>query len=441
MKKIALVFIGVLAAAAIYYFTIGSGQIVKELKTQVNTQLTVLTKKGFTIEERKIEENKEHFVISFDDTQKISSFLYQQGIQITAEDALMLKGLKIAVNTLYLPDAYSSVAFDMYPISLPESLRSTSSEDKKVITEIKKLLEKKTFLMHIAVNKAFNGFKGHIEDINETITNNVAVNLQLKGLNFKGDIKDNTIHSIKQTLEHFAILISNEMKVVFSNIKSNYKVTGKTLYDYKTHYSVGDILLDIKSGLNIKLAEIDVLSSSTVVNNLASGTIKTTINHTHISDEKEPYDLENFAFEIKASNVDITAMNTLQKADLSNEKVMNSMLTQFFSKGVHFEIPTFSLENIETDGQSIEGFDLTAKVLLDKDFDIVALENNPLSALETVNADLNLVFSNELFELMSQQPQAMMALMMFQPQNKNNKKVYKLELKDGELFVNGAPVM
>jgi hypothetical protein len=42
---------------------------------------------------------------------------------------------------------------------------------------------------------------------------------------------------------------------------------------------------------------------------------------------------------------------------------------------------------------------------------------------------------------MAQQPQAMMALMMFQPQDENNKKVYKLELKDGELFVNGAPVM
>jgi hypothetical protein len=441
MKKVGLGLISLLVIAAIYYFTIGSEKIVKEIKMQVNTHLIALEKEGFSIEERKIEENKEHFVISFDDSKKISSFLYQQGMQITAEDAKVLKGLKIGIDAHYLPDTLSLITFDMYPVALPVLFTSsTNSDNKKVLAELQKMLDKKTFLMHIAISKTGSGFTGYMKDINETIEDELVMNAQLKSLQFEGNIKENRIHSVKQTLDNFSVQVSDEMKITFSNVESNYRITGKTLYDYTTHYSIDDIISSV-NGLNVAIKNIDAISTSIVADNIASGTFKTTIEHTHISDEKEPYDLENFVFEIKASNVDMTAMNTLQNADLSDEKVMNALLTQLFSKGVQFEISTLSLESIEYDGQLIEGFNLTSQVLLDKDFDMLALENNPLSALETVNADLNLMFSKELFELMAQQPQAMMALMMFQPQDENNKKVYKLELKDGELFVNGAPVM
>ena len=120
MKKIGLGLVALILVAVIYYFTVGASQITEEIKAQVNTQLTSLEKEGFVIEERKIEEKKEHFVISFDDPEKISSFLYRQGMQLTVEDAELLKGLKVGVDTHYLPDAYSSVAFDMYPTTLPK---------------------------------------------------------------------------------------------------------------------------------------------------------------------------------------------------------------------------------------------------------------------------------------------------------------------------------
>jgi len=441
MKKILLGLGALLLVVVIYYFTMGSEQITKEIKTQINTQLTALQKEGFSIEERKIEEQKEHFVISFDDPKKISTFLYQKGLQITVEDAAILKGLKIGVDTHYLPDAYSSVSFDMYPVALPKLLStSTNEDDKKILIEIQKMLDQKTILTHIAINKIGNGFKGYMNDINETIKSKLDVNILLKGLRFEGDIKENTIHSVKQNLEKFSVSASDEMRITLSNVKSDYKITGKTLYDYRTHYEVANILSNI-NGLNITIKDIDVLSNSTVTNDIASGTIKTTFAHIYIEDEKEPYDLENFIFEMKASNIDIRAMDTMQKADLTDEKVMKDILKQLFSKGVHFEITTLSLESIESDGTKIDGFELTAQVTLDKNFDIQSLEKNPLSALETVNADLKLVFSPELYELIAEQPQAMMALMMFQPKDENDKKVYILELKNGHFRVNGNPIM
>ena len=442
MKKIGLGLGALILAAALYYFTVGASQITEEIKVQVNTQLTSLEKEGFSIEERKIEEKKEHFVISFDDPKKISAFLYRQGMQITAEDTEVLKGLKIGVDTHYLPDTYSSVSFDIYPIAVPKMFTSsTNAGDKQVLAEIQKMLDKKTFLMHVSLNKTASGFKGYMADINETIKDEENINLILKGLNFEGDIKDNSIHSVKQTLDNFSLLISDKMKITFSDIKSDYKITGKTLYDYSTHYTIANVLVDIESELKVNVQNIDVLSNSSVTNDIASGTIKTTVENIHITQEKESFDLENFVFEMKASNIDITAMDKLQKADLSDEKVMNDILKQLFSKGVHFEISTLSLESIENDGQKIDGFNLTAQVTLDKDFDILALEQNPLSALNTVNADLKFAFSKELFGFIAQQPQAMMAFMMFPPKDENDKKVYTLELKDAKFTVNGKPMM
>ena len=442
MKKIGLGLVALVLVAVIYYFTIGASQITEEIKAQVNTQLTSLEKEGFGIEERKAEEEKEHFVISFDDPKKISSFLYRQGMQLTVEDAELLKGLKVGVDTHYLPDAYSSVAFDIYPSTLPEIFTSSSNaDDKLVLAEIQKMLDKKTFLMHLAINKTASGFKGNLADINETIKDVETVNLHLKGLTFNGDIQENAIHSFKQTLENFSVFVSDELKVSFSDIKSDYKITGNTLYDYTTHYTIANILVDMKAELNVTIQDIDVLSNSTVTNDIASGTIKTTVAHTNVTDGVQPYDLENFIFKMKASNIDITAMDKMQKADLSDEKVMNELLTQLFSKGVEFEISTLSLESIENDGQKIDGFELGAQVTFHKDFDVLALEKNPLSALNTVDADLKLEFSKEFFELMAQQPPVMMALMMFPPKDENDKKQYTLELKNGKVTINGKPVM
>ncbi|MCF6244926.1 MAG: YdgA family protein [Sulfurovum sp.] len=443
IKKIGLGFIALIIAAGIYYFTVGSAQITQEMKTQINNQLSSLEKEGFGIENRKIEEEKEHFVISFDDTKKISSFLFSQGIQINAEDASMLKGLKLGVDTHYLPDVYSSVAFDIYPVTLPEVLNTpNSNNDKKVLADINKMLKKKSFLIHIALNKTANAFKGHMKDINETVNeHDLPINLQLKSLHFTGELKDNHIHTIEQSLDNFTIFAKDEMHIVLSDITSDYTVTGKTLYDYRTHYKVDNIVANLKSDVDVNIKGIDVISNSTVDKNTASGGIKMTIADTHISNQPNPYDLKNFVFEIKGSNVDITAMDQLQKSDLSDEKVANAFLKKIFSKGVHFEISELSLESMVNNGQKIDGFDVNAQVTLDKNFDVLALEKNPLSALQTVDADLKLVFSKKLFELIAQQPQAMMALMMFQPKDENNKKVYSLELKDGKLLINGKPAM
>ncbi len=442
MKKIGLGLIGLILAAAIYYFAIGASRLTQEVRMHVDTQLASLQKEGFKIEQRHIKEKKEHFIISFDDTRKISTFLYRKGVQITAEDAEMFKGLKLGVDIHYLPDISSLLSLDIYPHALPHVITTSLRDKRELLKQIEEILKNKTLLIHLMLNKTASSFKGHMKDINETIKDaQQMATLHSKELTFEGKITKNSIYAFKQTLQNLSFILSDGLKISLSGLKSNYKVTGKTLYDYTTNYQIEEAVVDIQSITQIRLRDIRVDSASIVKENLASGTMKISIAQTNITNSKKPYDLEHFNFEVKASNIDISTIDQMQQADLSNEKVMNSLLKQLFSKGVVFEVTALSLEHIKSDGKKIEGFDLAAQLTFAENFDFPALERNPLSALNAINADAKLTFSNELFALMAEQPPIMMVLMMFPPKDKHNKKEYILELKKGNVTVNGKTVM
>jgi hypothetical protein len=105
------------------------------------------------------------------------------------------------------------------------------------------------------------------------------------------------------------------------------------------------------------------------------------------------------------------------------------------------DINTISAQNLQYDNRKLDDFNLTAHLELDKSLNIKAAKQNPLSALSAIAAHIKLALSPTLFGFISEQPKAMMILMLFQPQDVNGKKVYGVELKDGKLTVNGMSVM
>jgi len=192
MKKIGLGVLGVVAVAAIYYFTSGSEQLTLQMKEQVDAEIATLQTQGFTVEGREVSEKKEHFVISLNEPKKVATYLTAQGVQTSIKDIEALKGFKIGVDVNYLPDTYSAASFDMYPVTLPSTLTSAvmDEEEKKNLQQIKKMIEKKTFLVHLNVNKLGTGFKGYMKDINEVLKGKNPVTLTMTALNFTGDLKD-----------------------------------------------------------------------------------------------------------------------------------------------------------------------------------------------------------------------------------------------------------
>jgi hypothetical protein len=444
VKKIGLGLFGVIAMATIYYFTAGSKQLTIQMKEQVNAEIATLQTQGFGVEGREVSEKNEHFVISLDEPQKVASYLTAEGAQVSVQDIAALKGFKIGIDVTYLADAYSAASFDMYPVALPTALTTANmdEDEKKALAQIEKMIEKKTFLIHVDVNKLGTGFKGYMKDINEVIEGKEPIALTMTALKFTGDLKDDKIKGVKQTLKNFTMKdASDAINIQVNNLTSNYVLTGSTKYDYTTGYTIEEILVTAKDEFKLSINDMTMDSTSKVKNNLASITAQTEIKSIHFSEGQKNSTLETLIFDMKADNFDMKAIEKLENIDPNNEKELLATFQELISKGIHFEIPNFSVKNLEFENQKLDGFTFTSSFDIDKSLDLASLEKNPMAAISAMDANINLTLSNQLFGLLAQQPQAVMAMMMIQPKDVNGNKVYTVELKDGKLSVNGKPMI
>jgi len=444
MKKITLGILGLLIIGTIYYFTSGSEQLTIQMKKQVDAEFASLKTQGFAVEGKEVSEKNEHFTISLKEPKKVATYLNAQGAQVRPEDIEILKGLKLGIDIHYLSNAYSAASFDMYPLALPTALTSAvlDSEDKEALKQLEKMIEKKTFLVHIDINKLGTGYKGYVKDINELIDADTKIRLMMTALKFTGDIKDNKFSSIKQTLKNFSIHSDDdEINMQINNLTSNYAVTGSTKYDYTTDYLLEEILVTVKDEFKLRVANVSMDSDAKVSNSLAAVNAKTKVDSIHFTKGQKTSTLETLVFDMKAKNFDMQALEKLETIDPDNKQELLVTFQKLISHGIHFEIPNFSVQNVVHENQKLEGFKLTSSFDIDKTLDLAALEQNPMAAIGAMDANLHLTLSNQLLELIAKQPQAMLVMMLFQPKDVNGQKVYKVELKDGTLSVNGKKAM
>lgn len=413
------------------------------MKSQVNTELKTLQTQGFSVQNRETMEKEEHFILSFDEPKKITNFLGKKGVQVHPQDIETLKGLKLGVDVKYLPDTYAAMAFDIYPVALPTLLTNAAlnEEDKKVLAQLNDMIKRKALLVHLAINKLGTGFKGYLKDMDEVIKGNPQAHMKLTGLTFSGDIKENQISSMKQDLKSFAVNVDNALGMELSNLKSQIKMTGTSAYDYESDYTIEKAVINADPQIKIAIDNLDVTSNSSSKDGLVSATLQTKVNKIDIKEMYEHTILENVLFDMKANNFDQEAFERLQQIDVNNDKEMMAVLQQLISKGIELDIPNFSIAKITTQGETIDGFTANTKFKIDKSLDINLLQHNPLLAINAINANLDIALSHGLFGIVAQHPQAVLTMMLFQPKDINNQKVYKIELQNGSLKVNDIPAM
>ena len=447
MKKISLALIGLLIVAAIYYFTTGSSQLTEKMQTEVSKQLTTLKSQGFTIEERTKTDTSEHFVISVTEPTKIASYLNTKGVAVHKDDLELIKGLKLGVDITYLTDAYSAASFDFYPVTLPTFITQATlnPEEKQLVTELSKLLKKKTFLLHADINKLANGFKGYIKDIHEVVEGSEKLKIDISDYHFNGDIKENKLSSITQTIKDFSIFMNDNFHVTLKNLNTIYTRTGTHAYDYNTDYKIESINAAFSSDYKLLTTNFSAKTASTVSNNLIAIDLQSNVDKIIITDKQNETILDTTVYTMKANNFDLIALEKLEKlgTNITDDSIkeIKSTFKQLVSKGVHFEIKEFSTKSITHDKQKIDGFKLMTNVDVDKSIDLDIFNKNPLGALNAFNADIDLTISNGLFGYAAKLPQAMMIMMFIQPKDVNGNKVYKIRLKDGTLKINDKAMM
>jgi hypothetical protein len=323
------------------------------------------------------------------------------------------------------------------------SISSSSSDPKSqdIIKQIATMLTKKSILVHVDVNKLGTGFKGYVKDINETIHDDFMTKVSLQGLTFEGTLKAHKLHKVTQNLKALTLLLDEKVSFLLEGMKVNYLLTGKTSYDYQSSYSIDSIQMNDNAKASISLTDTIVSSTSKVDNNLMTASMLTNTKTIHFKNEKVALDLDALHIYTKATNLDVLAFEKLQEIDPENKDEKIKVLQQLVSKGVRIDIQDISAQNILYDDRKLNDFNLTAYLDIDKSLDITALQQNPLLALSTIDANVKLTLAPALFGLIAEQPKAMMMLMLFQPEDVNGKKVYGIELKDGKLTVNGMSVM
>ncbi|KYJ86049.1 hypothetical protein [Sulfurovum riftiae] len=439
MKKLGFGFIGLLAIAAVYYFTAGSAQITENAKQQLNHELSTLQQSGFSVKERKSEAKADHFILSFDDPEKIAQYLNSQGAEMTLEDAKVLKGMQIGVDAKYLPDSYSALSLDLYPVTLPESiLQDLGEEDRKLVEHLKSMLAKRAFLLHIDFNKMLSGFKGYIKDIDETIeTDGEKVTIAAKGMTFEGSVKEEQIHELSQKIAMISLDAGKELQVKVTNVDGNYIITGKTPYDATSHYKTESIMIKAEPGLSLLARNIENETTNSVNNGLLKSNIKTKAKLIEISEEQKKRSIEDIVLDLTVDNLDIAALEALQKTDPEDETRINALTRQLLSKGIILTLPTFSAKKITENGTAMDGFEMNGSVIIDKSFSVAAASQNPLAALNALQVKTHISVSNELYALIVQDPRAMIMMMMVPPVTKENKKIYDVDFSGGKLTVNG----
>ena len=446
-KKSGFGIIGLILVAAIYYFTAGSAQITEEMKKRVNTELTMIEQNGFSIQEREVKAKEEHFVLSFDDPEKIKKFFKQQGSEIALEDAQVLIGMKIGVDLQYLNDTYSALSAELYPLNLPPAIsdaQELDAENRALIKQLNAMLKRKALLVHVDFNKLLSSFKGYVKDIHETFKAETVLSIDLEGATFEGTIKEDRINTLVQNIKSMSIKSGDKLDIVLAKLQSNYTLTGRSIYDSSYSYAIDNIKITGKEEsetFSATLNKIEGSNETSVENDLAANKTKVRVSELEMMDNGQKTKLMDMTFSFNVGNLDMNILKKLEEADVNDEAEANRLVQALISKGITMEIPSFEVKKLEHKGQEMDGFSLTSSFEVNKSANLAAIQANPFAALSAVNTKTKIVLSEALFTLIAQDPRAMMLAMIIQPQVVNGKKVYELELKDGKLTVNGKPML
>ena len=441
MKKILTLLAVLFVGAAGYYFAFGSQKITDELKAQVELQLQTLQKNGFTIEDRKIEAKQEHFVLHYADPAKIGRYFRSKNIDISNEDAKALKGLKIAADLSYLEGAYSAISADLYPAAFPLYSQQQAMPNEKMMME--KIIREKIFLAHLDINKLFTSFKGHLKDIDTIFEIDDPFTLVSKGFKFDGTYDDQFLTSSSNSIKQFSIATRSGAKFVLDKLEGEYEQEGKSRYEFSSKYKIDKLLFHDEIGKGMTLKGVSFKASGEAKKGLASSHFKFKIKRANINEPLGKHLFEDLTSKTSLENMSIAALDKMGQLDTNDTEGFNAAFKEFLAGGITLKVDELSAKKVrEADkGKMIDGFKISAVAKIDKVTNFKQLEENPFALLNIIDTTMHLEFSNEFYLVLQKRPELAIAMILFTPVSKGDKMLFDIKYKDGNLKINGQPVL
>lgn len=449
MKKVGVLLVALVAIVGVYYMTVGSSQIKEEMRDVVDREITTLKEVGFIVKDREVKDEKEHFTITFDKSDKIVEYLKQENFTVTQNDLVAFEGGKFAVDIEYLPTFTNAISMEIYPTKLPTEIYVNLQDDEKsTLKSIEKMIEDKVFLVHININKLLNSFDGSLKDIDQEFTDNSRhiSHFISKGFKFEGKLKDKKIDNLSHNLDLISYSMKGILDINISDIKSNILNLGSNSIDMD--YSIKSIQFGDSNKSNIFIADKLFGTSKEIrEKNLLNSRMDFNISSINFIKEKKEVIFKNIQVNTAINNLNENAIAKLQNfstEELDDNETMKQLipiLKEITTANSSINISNISVESITSSGKSFDGFKLDALGEVNNKFDWNQVENNPLALLNLFDTKMNLEASNEIVSMIASDPRAMMLMMFIQPIDKNGKKVFNIEFSGGSLKVNGRPLM
>jgi len=452
MKKFGLAFVALLLVFVIYYMTVGSKQIKKEIRSEVNKNLVELKQYGFGVKEQNLSTNKQHIVLTIEDSSKVSGYLNKQSsAKVLTSDIELIKGMQIAVDIEYMPSAKDAISMDIYPVKLPTLFYQdiTTDKEKALLKELEKMLDEKVFLAHVNINKLLNSFDGYFKDIDREIKipdSNESIHLLSKGAKFKGTLDGDKVDDATQTVDILSITLGNDFKMSLSGFIYDIENI-EDLSNQKIKYSIKSFNFLKKPELLIDVKNISGSSKKELNGKLLNTAGSLNIDSITLREDKSEIKFDKINMESRAKNINKEVFEKLQelsaKEETSPTESMNELvelLKVLIKDNVIVEVPNISAQKITTGGKTFDGFKISAKFSADKN---VTLQNiNSIDGmLEVLDAKIEIEASNELVAYIAKNPQMVIMMMVIQPIEKNGKKYFNIEFNKSSLKVNGRPLL
>ena len=441
MRKIAIGISSITVLFLIYYFTIGKQQAIDKLKVSVDRELKTLQKSGFTIEDRNISKDSEHFIIHYADGKKIAKYLNRKNTVICVEDSRELEGMSLSIDVHYLDGLYSAISVDIYPISLADDLiQSLSVADKKAID---KIIKEKIVQLHVDINKLFNSFRGRLKDIDTTIaSSDESFTILSKGFEFGGDLDKNLLISSYQKIAKAEITSKSGLRLLIDSSDGSYK-RGDDPYTYSSSYKVKSLVAELDKHIRFAIDDIDIQSTSKSKDKMLSASYDMKISKVDIIQPDGNYTLYGVDNIVSVENLSTKAIEKLNKVDKNDTKATAEAIKSLLSKDLSLKIDKLYVDKIKEPShkEAIDGFQINASSNIIKPIDFVALKQNPFSIVDDIGAKVHIELSDKLYIVLQKRPEMMILAMILKPISKKDKMLFDLDYTSGSLLINGRPLL
>lgn len=449
MKKTLIALLVILILGLIYYVTLGSSQLVEAMKKEVNQELMTLQDNGFVLSDRIVEKRTEHFVITLKEPDAIYDYLLQQGVNSSLEDIRLLRDQQVGVDIQYLPSARDAIAMDIYPLNLPPVVYETSEpSDQESIAILEKMINDKVFLVHVAMNKLGNAFAGYVQDIDESfMMEGNTTRIVTQGWTFEGELDNHRLTRASQRLQQLQYQIQSIISLQLANLTTTLESTPEQNQTLTYALDKVEILSDAPDeNFSIRLLGLEGLSHDKQNDTLANHRSQFLIHTIDVNSDTTQQTIERVMMDVALNNLNTQAIEKIAAFEYDDNDANQSMeqlyplLQELTASDTSIDIHSLSVTSITENNATYQGFDLSGHAQIDKQFDWNALNDNPMQIASLFNLKANLIVSNEIAAMLSEDPKLMLMMMVIQPKELNGSKVYELDYTNGSLKINGNPL-